>query len=310
MYYANTVFGNSVNFKGSSFNGNADFYGMYPDGIADFGIPSFNGVANFPYSSFNGDADFRGSSFNGTSVFVSSNFNNSDFSKAQFSKTTSFDDARFDKSTSFNSSLFKGDALFEGAVFDGTLYLNRAKYDRLYIRWKNIKELGYDDAAYLALLENFKKLGYLEDYDGCYYEYRKAHRGQDWSGKYHAMLPAEEWLGKNIFDFWLEKFYGYGKKPIWPLGWSALTILLFGAFWLIGGLKRDNGENHRGIFDALLFSATLFLSGTKLFVDPPQMPQISRLSPSWTRLAFILERVLGAFFSILFFLAISGTVVR
>jgi len=43
------------------------------------------------------------------------------------------------------------------------------------------------------------------------------HRDQDWGGKYHAMYPAEEWLRKNIFDFWREKFYGYGKKPIWPL---------------------------------------------------------------------------------------------
>jgi len=201
----------------------------------------------------------------------------------------------------------------------------------MYISWKNIRELGYDDAAYLSLLENFKKLGYLEDYDGCYYEYRKAHRGRDWSGNYHAMHPAEEWLRKRI-DVGLWAFYGYGKKPMWPLAWSALTILCFGLFWRFGGLKRDNCENHRGIFEiygpeegtrprarqgelralaqALLFSATIFLSGTRLFVDPPQMPQMQRLSPSRARAAFIVERVLGAFFSILFFLAISGTVVR
>ena len=98
------------------------------------------------------------------------------------------------------------DRLVALKIFDGTLYLTRAKYDRLYIRWKNIKELGYDDAAYLALQENFKKLGYLEDYDGCYYEYRKAHRGQDWSGKYHAMMsPSEEWIRKHILDVGLDE---------------------------------------------------------------------------------------------------------
>jgi hypothetical protein len=66
----------------------------------------------------------------------------------------------------------------------------------------------------------------------------------------------------------------------------------------------------RALADALIFSATLFLSGTGLFVDPPQMPQMRRLSLSQAKAAYIADRVLGAFFSILFFLAISGTVVR
>jgi hypothetical protein len=284
---------------------------------------------------FDNSANFRDAGFNGDAGFGGAGFNDSDFSSVQFNKLVSFDDARFNGSASFNSSRFKEDALFEGADFNGTLYLTRAKYDRLYISWKNIKELGYDDAAYLTLLENFKKLGYLEDYDGCYYEYRKAHREQSCGGKYHGMHPAEEWIRKRI-DVGLEAFYGYGKKPIWPLLWSAGTILLFGAFWQIGGLKRGKGANQRGILerygpheaqasrkpqrrdwkrelraiaDAMIFSATLFLSGTRLFVDPPQMPEVQR-HQSLAKAAFIAERVLGAFFSILFFLAISGTVVR
>ena len=344
VYFSNAIFDNSVNFMSSNFKGTADFRGSafngYTvfmgsafNGTANFRRSVFNGTANFDGSAFNGYADFDGSAFNGTANFWGSAFNSSDFSSVQFDKLVSFDDARLNGSTSFNSSRFKEDALFEGADFNGTLYLMRTKYDRLFISWKNIKELGYDDAAYLSLLENFKKLGYLEDYDGCYYEYRRLHREQDWSGKYHAMNPAEEWFRKRI-DVGLEAFYGYGKKPIWPLLWSAGTILFFGAFWRRGGLKRDNGANQRGIWeryglqepsrkrpwdwrgelraiaDALIFSATLFLSGTRLFVDPPQMPEVHRWSPSQAKAAFIAERVLGAFFSILFFLAISGTVVR
>jgi hypothetical protein len=319
MYFNNTIFNNSANFWNpkfngdayfggskfngtagfwgsefngytyfgySKFNGDAGFWGSEFNGYAYFGDSEFNGYAYFGDSKFNGDAGFGSSKFNDTANFNISTFNNSDFSEVQFSKTVSFDDARFSNSTSFNGSRFMNDALFEGAVFDGTLYLTRAKYDRLYIRWKNISELGYDDAAYITLLENFKKLGYLEDYDGCYYEYRVAHRGQDWGGKYHAMMsPSEEWIRKHILDVTLDDFYGYGKKRSWR-------------------------SEPRALLDALIFSATLFLSGTRLFVDPPQMPQMQRLSPSWARAAFTIERVLGAFFSILFFLAISGTVVR
>ena len=291
---------------------------------------AFNGSADFGGSAFKGDANFRGSAFNGTAFFRHSAFNISDFSSVEFNKQAYFDDANFNNSTSFDSSRFKEDTSFEGALFNGPLYLTRTKYDRLYIRWNSIKELGYDDAAYLALLENFKKLGYVEDYDACYYEYRRLHRDQPWSGKYHALHPSEEWLRKKI-DLGLQAFYGYGKKPIWPLLWSAGTILLFGLIWRRAGV--DGGRGRGGIFErfsqggekkrkrsleeqlsalggAMLFSATLFLSGTRLFVDPPAMPRLEGWLAAHARSFFIAERVLGAFFSILFFLAVSGTVVR
>jgi hypothetical protein len=186
-------------------------------------------------------------------------------------------------------------------------------------------------------MENFKKLGYLEDYDNCYYEYRKEHRDQDWSGKYHGISSAEEWIRKRI-DFGLEIFYGYGKKPLNPLYWSIGTILLFGSIWRIGGLRRDESRNQKGIFEkyghddmhvsrkphqslnwqselyilaeVMLFSVTVFLSGTRLFIDPPEIPELPGWSKFTTRAAFTAERILGAFFSILFFLAIGATVIR
>jgi hypothetical protein len=329
----------------SSFNGTADFMSSSFNDEACFGVSSFNGTTYFRDSSFNGTAYFWGLSFNGTADFAgmsfnddayfwSSSFNESDFSSTQFNKQVSFDDCRFTGPTSFNSTRFKEDASFESADFNGILYLDRAKYDKMYISWKNIKELGYDDAAYLTLLENFKKLGYFEDYDACYYEYRRLHRDQDWSGGYHAMHPAEEYARKRI-DALLDVFYGYGKKPLWPLLWSAGTVLVFGIIWSASGMNGRRGKNGRGIFerfgqqnasvksgrwdllwwlrafaDALLFSATVFLSGTRLFVEPPAQPEMRRLSASQAKWAMIVERVLGALFSILFFLAISGTVVR
>ncbi len=355
-YFNDLSFNGIANFRGSSFNGSASFIDSSFTGIAGFSGSSFNGEAFFSDSSFNAGALFSDSSFNGTAGFWNSSFNDiayfhnssfngfalfwnsffnrSDFSSSQFNKQVSFDDCRFNGSSNFNASRFKEDALFEGADFNGTLYLTRAKYDKLYISWKNIKELGYDDAAYLALLENFKKLGYFEDYDACYYDYRRLHREQDWSGRYHAMHPAEEWTRKRI-DALLEMFYGYGKKPLWPLLWSAGTIILFGIIWLVAGMNSIRGKNGRGIFErfgqqnatvkserqgllgglrvlaeALLFSAIVFLSGTRLFVEPPAQPEMQRLSANQVKWAMIFERVLGALFSILFFLAISGTVIR
>jgi hypothetical protein len=170
----------------------------------------------------------------------------------------------------------------------------------------------------MSILQNFKNLGYFEDYDNCYFQYRIEHRGQPWAG-----IGSFEVSIRKFVDVFLEYFYGYGKKPLYPLGWSIGTILLFGVIWGIIGQRRRVDEycfvqdqittvwdRIHSILNPFLFSITIFLSGTKLFVDPPEIPVIPGLSKSMTRGIFTLERVLGAFFFILLFLAIGATVVR
>lgn len=117
--------------------------------------------------------------------------------------------------------------------------------------------LVYDDAAYMSLMKNFKALGYFEDYDSCYFQYRKEHRAKPWP----AVNDGEEWFDGDIID-------------------------------------------------VLGFSITVFLSGTKLFIDPPELPRIEGRSRFWIKWAFIVERLLGGLFSILLFIAIGGTIVR
>jgi hypothetical protein len=151
------------------------------------------------------------------------------------------------------------------------------------------------------------------------------------------MNHAEERIRKHI-DAGLEIFYGYGKKPLYPLGWSIGTVFLFGIVWRIGGLKAHKNEPRRGMIekygldeggkpknrslgkdwrselkilaDVMIFSITIFLSGTRLFIDPPNLPEMSGWTNFQTKMIFTAERVLGAFFSILFFLAIGATIVR
>lgn len=94
-----------------------------------------------------------------------------------------FNDVEFNNTTSFDDAQFVGDARFEKASFKKVLSLTRTRYDKLYIRWYNISgDLSYDDAAYMSMLQNFKNLGYFEDYDLCYYQYRVEHRNQPWPG--------------------------------------------------------------------------------------------------------------------------------
>jgi hypothetical protein len=169
----------------------------------------------------------------------------------------------------------------------------------------------------MALMKNFKDLGYFEDYDSCYYAYRKAHRSQeDWPS-----VPDWEEAIRKAIDRPMQWFYGYGTKPLNAFFWSLGIVFAFSLFWWALGLggPKDKTREHleKGaewldgdLFDLLGFSATVFLSGTKLLIDPPALPRIEGRSRSMIKKAFILERVLGALFSVLFFIAISGTIVR
>ncbi|MDD4651736.1 MAG: pentapeptide repeat-containing protein [Methanothrix sp.] len=345
--FKNAEFNEDANFKGSSFNGiayfsgsrfsnNANFDGVFFNRSSDFILVEINGSASFHGAVFNDTVlfdsvilnrttDFGEAVFKGSADFSGGDFNITDFSDAEFNKEAHFEEAQFAGKASFNNVRFYEDALFEGADFNGKLSLTRTRYDKLYIRWYNITSLVYDDAAYMSLMKNFKDLGYYEDYDSCYFQYRKAHRDQPWP----TVDVLEQFVRKKFIDYPLEWFYGYGTKPFNAALFSLGIVLIFAAFWWgigLGGLKDKTGEKLKDstgksqedddewldgdITDILAFSTTVFLSGTKLFIDPPPLPRIEGRSRSLIKKAFILERVLGALFSVLFFIAISGTIAR
>jgi len=248
---------------------------------------------------------------------VQSRFNVSDFSATKFNKEAQFNDAQFAGTASFNNSQFTGDALFENTTFQSRLSLTRTRYDKLFIRWYNIKGgLVYDDAAYMSLMKNFKDLGYFEDYDSCYFQYRREHRSQPWPAVNHWEAGI-----RKVIDYPLEWFYGYGTKPLNAFLISLGIIIIFGGFWGALGLGGPKDRTKEGLKEGeewldgdiagiLGFSVTVFLSGTKFLFDPPAIPKIEGHSRSLIKKAFELERVLGALFSILFVIAVSGTIVR
>ncbi len=335
-----TIFNRDVHFKHSEFNGDAQFkdakfnkdaYFTYMkfngsahfmsskfNGYAYFGDSEFMDNADFIFSQFNGPASFRFLEFYGYTYFWGSKFNaDADFIHNTFEKEAYFNDALFNANASFNGSQFKGDLLFENTTFLGMLSLTKTRYDELYTRWYNIDgHLVYDDTAYISLMKNFKALGYFEDYDSCYFQYRKEHRARPWP----AVNDGEEWFRKLI-DYPLEWFYGYGTKPFNAFLFSIAIILVFTLFWWEQGLGGPNdmtpavlpvGEEwvDGDIIDILGFSVTVFLSGTKLFIAPPALPRIEGRSGFGIKWAFILERLLGGLFSILLFISIGGTIVR
>jgi hypothetical protein len=326
--FTGAVFNSPVSFSDARFNGAAYFCRAVYNGkvhfmntvfnvTSEFGSARFMNSAYFEGAIFKEDANIWIAVFNGYAVFADTKFNNAYFVGTQFNKEAHFERAQFAGKASFSDVSFKEDALFDNADFNGKLSLTRARYNKLYIRWYNISGgLVYDDTAYMALMKNFKDLGYFEDYDSCYFQYRSAHRGQPWP----AVSGWEQFMRKKI-DYPLEWFYGYGTKPFNAFFFSLAIVLVFALFWWRVGLGgREDGTLTSlpageewldgDIADILAFSATVFLSGTRLFIDPPPLPRIEGRSRSMIKKAFILERVLGALFSVLFFIAISGTITR
>ena len=334
--FSDSAFNGEANFIGSVFNSSADFGNLSFNGNAIFGSSTFNDEANFIESVFNGNAafdhtdfsgfaDFQGSTFNNSAVFVGSAFNgtadfedsvlnNSKFFSAEFNKPVYFNDANFTNSASFNGSRFKEDSFFEGALFDGILYLTRTKYDTLNLRWSSIHDLAYDDTAYHLLIQNFNKLGFTDDARECQYSYRCKHR--------------EELFRQHKFDSWLFDLlawatYGYGLRPVRPLGWAALFILIGGLFFFLTGSVARSKETHAGkkplalrkreekleggisIYEALLLSAIYFTSGASSIISatPAEFVPVGR-----GRYVVVILRLLGWIFFVLFLSSLTRTV--
>ena len=388
--FSNKSFENIVAFNNTTFIENASFQSSCFARLADFSQSKFKREANFKHSNFSTGALFKESQFSSNAYFSYSKFaGTANFVESQFHDNSYFGDSEFDEPlytgskfdgpADFAKSKFKGDAFFLNAKFNDELDLSFAEYNKLYIDWNKVTKLSYDgesdDASYQLLIENFKKLGFMDDADNCYYQFRV----DQFLNRVNQFLKgnSDDW-SKLPFNFGAWIFYGFGKKPLYPVLWSIFFIILFGIlwweskdsrrdfaivlwiplffvlfwhfylekdlsrqflshplilllilsmfymacfviFWRFARLNKSEGpiDEHfetkkipRSVPDALVFSATVFLSGTKLFVDPPAIPIQQNVSVSFEKTIFIMERSLGAFFSILFFLAIGATVAR
>ncbi|MGV8174186.1 MAG: pentapeptide repeat-containing protein [Methanothrix sp.] len=298
-----TVFQNAVNFRGTIFRKSAFMIDSRFNRNAFFWWAQFNQTADFHLARFNQIVDFRWAQFNQTA----------DFRSAQFRQESHFEDAGF-FDLFFDESEFHDEAFLNSARIDGTLSLYRTKYDTLSIRWSSIHDLAYDDTAYHLLIQNFNKLGFSDDAQECQYSYRCKHR--------------EELFRKHKFDRWLFDLlayatYGYGLRPVRPLGWAALFILVGGLFFfLTGSVSRskvgpsekkplalhrrvEKPDGKVSIWEALLLSATYFTSGASSIISATPSEFVP-VGPG--RYVVVLLRLLGWIFFVLFLSSLTRTI--
>jgi hypothetical protein len=374
--FRKTTFGETVSFWNATFNGYTNFGEATFSTDAEFSKDTFRDYAYFGGATFSGNANFEGE----TKFIEMANFGETvfkemaNFGEATFSKNADFWKAIFTEEANFRKATFNGDAFFDESIFKNDLDLTYTKYGKFYIQWSRINNLVYDSTAYQLLIENYKKLGFYDDADKCYYQFR-VEQFLDRIDK----NPVND-LSMSLFDLGAWIFYGFGKKPLYSVLWSIFFVVLFAFLWMNVGGSKDSESAIRiktiiwillfiaffgatclmdvvepkilltlllglstiyiivlwilwkimklnvskgainkqiiaqrwpqNLSEAFSFSATVFLSGTKLFVDPPDIPILQDMSASFMKKMFVIERLLGAFFSILFFLALTGMVTR
>jgi hypothetical protein len=315
--FSNCIFKTDVYFRKTTFNGDADFKGATFSDSSYFRLATFNGDADFDGATFSGYADFRKgyiyfrkAKFNRNAGFNGATFSGyANFRKVTFNGNADFKEAKFNSNADFNSATFNKDALFEGAKFEKELDLTFTEYKRLFIRWESISKtrhkwkllenwnkscnIIYDDTTYLLLIENLKNLGFFEDADNCYYNYRIERRRQ-WQKK-----PKES--PNKIYQFidlvlWL--FYGYGVRPLRPLAGLVFLILAFGLLYPYLGVAGNS------TWAAFNTSLIVSLSGTKLIEDPTHPATFMHY---WI---FSIEKLLASLFFAMFLVSLGKTIIR
>ncbi len=227
---------NSVNFS----EGDVDFEEANFFGWTEFAGSSFKGNTNFEQSEFNRQAIFKGSIFGSDVDFTGVQFKedvlfnyafflgNLVFEGSKFAGNADFSYSKFNKSILLNKAEFKEKALFYDANLSDSveICLNETQFNKIYLRWEKIKpgffkncRLIYNEEAYLSLIDNYKKLGWLNDANECFYEYKNNYRSTTLRGIY--------WIA-DIFQ-WL--LHGYGVKPDFSIIWSLFVVVACAIFF-------------------------------------------------------------------------------
>jgi hypothetical protein len=160
----------------------------------------------------------------------------------------------------FEDSRFEGDFFLYGSTIsymklNGTtfgesssVHLNNTEIEGFVIPWRTMEDhLVFRDEVYMGLVENYKRLGWFQDADDCYYHYRKLAQERKEIG----------WSKAIDYLAWLS--CGYGVRPDYTVAWSISTILVFGVVFYLGkGLLQyerpdarpnENGAGCEGVVE-------------------------------------------------------------
>lgn len=276
-------FWDGANFESAKFLGTSSFNKTHFLGRAYFRLTHFSGLADFGGAQFSEETYFSGIQFLGDTNFVNAQFlknaqfekskfyGEADFSKVLFSGEADFGGVQFSNSTFFRDSKFRDLSDFKKCRYHRrTFFDNVTGFSNMQIEWeyssdrsdhdtaeKNIKRrelkyhLKYNETFYIALIKNYRDMGWFQEADDCFYTYR-AKKRKYLLGKIN---DSKEDDNSNLFaisKFWhkiklygeyllLDFAFGYGVKPSKILRTFLLLWLSF-SFYYVGFLRSKYGE--------------------------------------------------------------------
>ncbi len=292
--FHDAIFNKEAIFQSVKFLETSDFVNAVFHGDAKFINAEFQKPLDFSNATFIKDASFQMARFDAPTDFSYANFSNQvNFNNAMFNKVIKFSNTTFNGNASFSDAYFEREARFDAAQFGSNLNLNKATFYQLMLPWDVIKDrIGKDKATHLALINNYKSLGWILDRNGCYYQYREMRRN-----------AAKTWNSK-IMDTISWAYWGYGVRPFNAIFWIAVIILAFGLLYRelvhrkIGVIKISEGDHATANFDSCIsFYEAVRFSALTLASKSPGNIQMDGRS---IQFAAKLEKVVGGFFFFIF----------
>jgi len=225
-YFSNAIFSETCDFNFTRF---AEEYVLFDNvrflGDAHFEDAEFGRWTNFYGSRFYEDADFLLATFPGRSFIANVTFEgDAKFASVEFMSFAEFEDSRFEGDFFLYGSTISYMKL-NGTTFgeNSRVHLNNTEIEGFVIPWRTMEDhLVFRDEVYMGLVENYKRLGWFQDADDCYYHYRKLAQERKDLG----------WSKAIDYLAWLS--CGYGVRPDYTLAWSLSIVLVFGIIFHLG----------------------------------------------------------------------------
>ena len=130
----------------------------------------FSGLSSLDEAVFSGEANFVLARFNDAAYFSQARFKDKAlFGLVKFEDIASFQNITFDSELNLKSAQIST-MLLEKANFkkNSKIVLNDADFKRLKAHWNDIKDnVVYEAGVYLALINNYRGVGWHNDEDDC-----------------------------------------------------------------------------------------------------------------------------------------------
>ena len=203
-----------ADFEDAQFSAKASFIGVEFYKFADFDSAEFLAKANFQAARFSTYAKFWKAHFSDVTNFSLVQFSGvADFGEAKFKDASIFVACLYGRPTNFRDVIGFSNMQMEWTYDPGKFYFTKEKNEKKAKRRGLKGHLEYSETFYIALIKNYREIGWLQEADDCYHTYRVEKR-------------KERSLCAGILEWqFLEATFGYGVKP-----WILLRTFLI--FWI------------------------------------------------------------------------------